>query len=196
MKNVLAAFTVLFVAAAGFAQSKIGTVNSELIVASMPAMDTVQSSLQSYGEGLDKQYAELVTEYRKEVANFQKLDSIATTPEKTLEEKGNAIRTIQGRIQQFQQNSQQMVGLKRNELMQPLYTKVGEAIDGIAKAQGYSQIFTMSDSGLAYSDPKNDITQAVADKLKITLLTEEDIRKMQEERQKLMQQQQQQMNQQ
>ena len=190
MKNVLAAFTVLFVAAAGFAQSKIGTVNSELIVASMPAMDTVQSSLQSYGEGLDKQYAELVTEYRKEVANFQKLDSIATTPEKTLEEKGNAIRTIQGRIQQFQQNSQQMVGLKRNELMQPLYTKVGEAIDGIAKAQGYSQIFTMSDSGLAYSDPKNDITQAVADKLKITLLTEEDIRKMQEERQKLMQQQQ------
>ena len=47
-----------------------------------------------------------------------------------------------------------------------------------------------------WADPKNDITQAVADKLKITLLTEEDIRKMQEERQKLMQQQQQQMNQQ
>lgn len=191
MRNVLAALAFLFVAATGFAQGKVGTVNSELLVASMPTMDSVQKSLQEYGAGLDKQYQELIGEYQKAAADYQRIDSLPTTTDAVRKSKGQTVGLIQQRIQQFEQNSQQMIGLKRNELMGPLYQKIGEAVDAVSEAQGYSQVFSTTGSGLAYADPKHDITQAVADKLKIKLLTEDDIRKMQEERQKLMQQQQQ-----
>tara|TARA_R110000751_G_scaffold263955_1_gene363133 strand:+ start:316 stop:570 length:255 start_codon:yes stop_codon:yes gene_type:complete len=71
-------------------------------------------------------------------------------------------------LQRFRQNSQGLIQIKQNELMQPLYQKVGQALNEVAQEQNYSQVLTLN-AGVAYFDPALDLTQAVADKLGVTL---------------------------
>ena len=55
--------------------------------------------------------------------------------------------------------------LKQNELMRPLYKKLNEAVDQVAKEKGFTQILTVQGNQFAYMDEKFDITKLVMDKL-------------------------------
>ena len=59
--------------------------------------------------------------------------------------------------------------IRNNELTQPLYLKIDEAMKTIIAEQGYTQILNTSANGLAYADEKYDITDAVIKKLGITV---------------------------
>ena len=57
--------------------------------------------------------------------------------------------------------------------MQPLYQKVGQALDAVAREQNYTQVLTLN-AGVAYFDPALDITDDVAKKLGVTLKSGEE----------------------
>ena len=61
------------------------------------------------------------------------------------------------------------MGLKRDELMRPLYTMLSEAIATVAKENGYTQILTITGNEFAYIDSKFDITELVLKNLGITI---------------------------
>lgn len=166
MKKLFLPVLFLFISISAFAQSKVGTIDSDLIIGSMTELEQVQKDMETYGAELDKQFNEMVTEYQAEVKAFQSLDQ--ATPEADLKTKQEEIIGLEQNIQKFRQNSQQLIQIKQNELMQPLYTKVGQALDAVAKEQGYSQVLTLN-AGVGYFDPAYDLTQAVATKLGVTL---------------------------
>ncbi len=56
-------------------------------------------------------------------------------------------------ITKFRQNASQLIPLEENRLLQPLYEKIGTALEEVAKAEGFTQVLTMNNSGLAYIDP-------------------------------------------
>lgn len=166
MKTITTSFLFLFVGLAAFAQTKVGTVDSDYLLASMPELTEVQSSIETYGSELDSQFKEMATNYQTKVTEFQNLaDTISDADKKG---KQDVIIGIEQDIQKFRQNSQQLIQIRRDELLRPLYTKLGSAIDAVAKEKGYSQVLTLG-NGVAYFDPAQDITQAVADNMKITL---------------------------
>ncbi len=78
---------------------------------------------------------------------------------------GNEIAALQDDIRRYQDNGTKLMQLKQNELMRPLYKKLNEAIDAVAKANGFTQILTTTGNQFAYVDLKFDITKLVMDKL-------------------------------
>ena len=72
-------------------------------------------------------------------------------------------------ITKFRQNASKLLPLEQNRLLQPLYNKIGTALEEVAKAEGYTQILTVSNSGLAYLDSNYDLTDTVLTKLGIPL---------------------------
>ncbi len=56
---------------------------------------------------------------------------------------------------------------RRNaELTKPLYEKLNRALSKIAEREGYSVIFDINGSGIAYIDPSLDITDELLEQLK------------------------------
>tara|TARA_R110002020_G_scaffold220100_4_gene428005 strand:+ start:966 stop:1472 length:507 start_codon:yes stop_codon:yes gene_type:complete len=166
MRKLFLPLLILFISFSSFAQTKVGTIDSDLVLASMTELTQVQKDLESYGADLDKQFNELVTNYQSKVKAFQSAE--ATVAEADKKTKQEEIIGLEQDIQKFRQNSQGLIQLKQNELMQPLYEKVGKALDAVAKEQEYTQVLSLS-SGVAYYDQNHDLTQAVADNLGITL---------------------------
>ncbi|MDP4600201.1 MAG: OmpH family outer membrane protein, partial [Polaribacter sp.] len=54
---------------------------------------------------------------------------------------------------------------KQNELMRPLYKKLNDAIELVAKENKFTQILTVQGNQFAYIDEKFDITKLVMNKL-------------------------------
>lgn len=166
MKKLANSLLFFFISAAVFAQTKVGTVDSEYLLASLPELEEVQESIETYGGELDSQFQEMVGNYQGKVDEFKSLTD--TVKEADRKAKQDVIVGIEQDIQKFRQNSQQLIQIRRNELMRPLYTKIGTAIDSVAKKEGYSQVITLGNS-VAYFDPQYDITEAVAENLGIEL---------------------------
>lgn len=61
-----------------------------------------------------------------------------------------------------------MLALKREEFLQPLYKKIGDELEKIAQAEGYTQIIQRN-GNLIYIDNRFDVTLAVIAALGIEL---------------------------
>ncbi|WP_347175046.1 OmpH family outer membrane protein [Polaribacter uvawellassae] len=147
------------------AQTKVGTVDREFIIAKMPQLKTVQDRISKYGARLDSINKSKITKHDASVKEFN--DNIKTLSEADKKIKFTEISKLKQEITQFQQNGTTMMQLRRNDFMRPLYQKVNEVIEGIAKEKGYTQILTVSGNNFAYLDINHDITKLVLAKLGI-----------------------------
>jgi outer membrane protein len=68
-------------------------------------------------------------------------------------------------LQKFEQEANQMVTAKREELLKPILTKVDEAIKAVAKEGGYSMIFDTSTGSMLFATETEDVTALVTKKL-------------------------------
>ena len=165
MKKILILVLVL---TAGFqihAQTKTGTIDTEFILSKMPELTKVEEDLKAYNSKLKEELKVKVDGYQAKVKEYQ--EKVATFTEPMKKTKQEEIIGLEGDIAKFRQNGTQLVQIEQNRLLQPLYKKIGTALEEIAKAEKYTQVFTITSSGLAYIDPNFDLTKAVLDKLGI-----------------------------
>lgn len=159
---------VLFMAATSFAQTKVGTIDPDFILAKMPELTTVQNALKEYNLDLEKQLKAKLDAYDANLSAAN--EKIATMSEADKAAKQEELAGLENDIAKFRQNGTQLVQLKQNELVQPLYKKIGDALNEIAKAQGYTQVLTVgNNNSIAYLDPAYDLTNAVLTKLGIAI---------------------------
>ena len=160
---------VVFCLAGFFAngQSKVGTINSEFIVGLMPEAKEVLKELNLYASKLDSSYQDKLVDYNAKVAAFQKLDPSLSENFKKV--KIEEINELEQDLQKSQQNGNSLINLKRDQLMNPLYQILGEAITELAKSEGFTQILTSSGNEFAYIDEAFDITEKVMAKLGIKM---------------------------
>ena len=167
MKKIIVSILVLV---AGFqlsAQTKTGTIDTELVLSKMPELTTVQENLKTYNKKLEDELKVKVDDYQAKVKDYQeKVTSFTEPMKKTKQEE---IIGLENDIAKYRQNAVQLVQLEQNRLLQPLYQKIGKTLEEVAKAEGYTQVFTITTSGLAYIDPNYDLTKKVLTKLGIKL---------------------------
>ena len=72
---------------------------------------------------------------------------------------------LENDIKQFRQNGVQLVQLKQQELLRPLYEKITKTIASISETNNYSQILNLGGVELAYYAESHDITKLVMDQL-------------------------------
>ncbi|MDC1161847.1 OmpH family outer membrane protein [Tenacibaculum sp.] len=162
-KIILIALLVSFTS---FSQTKLGTVNSDLIIGKMPQMKTVLKRMEVYAKKLDSSFEIKAKEYSTKIAAFKDAQSTMTEDDKKT--KSQEIIGLENDLGRFRENGNKMMQLRRGQYMNPLYKKLNETISEIAKANGYTQILTVNNE-FAYIDERFDITQLVLDKLGIQL---------------------------
>ena len=167
MKKIIVLLFTAIISISLNAQSKTGTIDSEYILSQMPELAKVEEDLKTYNKKLEDELKVKVDNYQAKVKEYQEKVASFTDPMKKT--KQEEIINMENEIAKFRQNGSQLVQIEQNRLLQPLYQKIGQALEEVAKAEKYTQVFTITTSGLAYVDPNYDLTKKVAAKLGINL---------------------------
>ena len=168
MKNLfkivlLLGFVIFSINSNAQTKLKLGHVDSEELLKSMPERDSALAKLKDYSKALETQFqsmqSELETKYNDFVANQ------ATYSDLIKQMKQKELEDLQKRIQDFQQSAQEDVQKKEQELLKPIIDKAKKAIEDVAKENGYNYIFDRGLQVLLYADPTEDVTALVKKKL-------------------------------
>ncbi len=140
---------------------KIGVVSVERILTEAPQVDAVNTSmLERFGPQRDE-----LQKAEKEITKMQenyKRNELVMTEDKLNDLKKQIIMKIQ-RLKQKEAQLTQEVGTVRNQELAVLQQQVRGIIDDIAKKGKYSLVLS---EGVAFSDPKLDITDKVLERMK------------------------------
>ncbi|WP_420573836.1 OmpH family outer membrane protein [Kordia sp.] len=163
IKHLLYTLAIVFCSFAASAQTKVGTVNINILVSKLPEIAQVKQGMEAYEKELQSDLKLKLDAYGKEVEEANK--AFATMNEENKKKKQQEIFDLEADIQKFRQNAVQLVQLRQDELMRPLYKKVSDAVAVISKEEKYTQVFTLDGNELAFVDPQYDLTIKVAQKL-------------------------------
>lgn len=167
MKLKITLLFITLISTLSIAQNKVGTIDSDYIINLMPETKIVIERVQNYGAKLDSSFTIKVTDFQVKLDTFKKNEKKMGALEKKVNIK--ELNALDQDIQKYKENGNALMGLKRDELMRPLYRKLNKVISEVAKEKGYSQIFTRTGNQFAYIDEKFDITDLVLDKLGIVV---------------------------
>lgn len=161
---------LFLISISGFAQSKVGVVDVEYILSNMPQINVVNEKLETYGKQLDVDLNKKVTEYKALASAYQSGKDSFTDAQRL--EKQKQLLALEDEVQKFQQNGAKLMDIKNSEFLQPLYKKIGEALEKVAKEQGYTQVM-QSTVDVVYLDPSFDLTLPILAEMGITIQTAE-----------------------
>ncbi|RSC93133.1 OmpH family outer membrane protein [Tenacibaculum singaporense] len=165
MKLKITFILALFFIGFSNAQTKVGTVDSELIISKMPQMKGVLQRVENYGKKLDSSFQIKTTEYKAKVDSFKAEEKLMTEDDKKTRIK--ELQQLELDMAKFRKNGGAMIQLQKDQSLRPLYKKLSEIIAEVAKANGYTQVLTTTGNEFGYIDERFDITQLVLDKLGI-----------------------------
>jgi outer membrane protein len=167
MKKIIAIFVLalcLFTETTQ-AQNKTGYIRVDEMVALMPELKKIDTLLVSYqNDTLPRTYNYLLSQYQRydSIAN-DSTHSPVVVRQDAAKQRGGFLEELQN----WQSSAQQMFEAKQSSLLQPLYAKVMNAINEVAKEKGYSYIY--SREALLVAPPADDILPFVAEKLKVKI---------------------------
>ena len=160
-------FFSLFLVFATFSLSyaqKFGHVNFGNLLSEMPEVKASESELETYNQQLIQQGEQMVEELKAAVAKAE-ADAPNTAPVdmRKLEAK---LRQDQAAIQQFEREMAVKIEQKRQTLLGPIIKKARDAINAVAKENGYQMVFDSSlFNSLLYTEDSSDIMALVKAKL-------------------------------
>lgn len=149
---------------------KIGFANVDYIFAEMPESKQIESNLQATQTQLQKEIEVKANEFRQKLDDYNKnaqnmLPAVRNNTERELQQ-------LQQNLQQLKEDAQITIAQKQEELMAPVYTKVGKAIEDVAKENGFSLILTSQVGGgidiILFGDEKLDASDLVLKKMGVT----------------------------
>jgi outer membrane protein len=132
---------ILAVAAVGTYAQKLGHIDSQLLLGAMPEKDVVEKELQAYASELEGHLNGMKTQYEPKIAEVQ---SNPDLPQAILDAKIKEIQELEAAIQEFQVTANQDLSQKEAELLKPMIDKAQNAIDNVAKDNGFVYIFDSS----------------------------------------------------
>lgn len=170
-KIILSAIAVLCFGFMASAQEvKIGYTNVEYIMSLMPEMEQIDADISDYGAQLDQQMQAKNVDLQRQFQNYQ--ESATTMTDQARSEREQQLRKLQEDVQKFQQDAQTSYSRKLQELLEPIQTKVYNAINSVAAENNYTHIFSESagQAGpvLLYTKDDDPFTELVLKKLGIT----------------------------
>ncbi len=147
------------------AQLKIGYINSEAILYSMPEEKVMEETLKKksdeYQAALEKMYAD----YGKSVEELQAKGNTLSEPikETMMKDLANRERTIK----EFEEKAQEDLQKLQGQLLQPIQDKANTAVKAVAKENGYTWVFDLASGSIVSAPDGDDLTPLVKKKLGI-----------------------------
>ena len=150
MKKFLLAICITILSGQlAFAQ-KIGHVNSNDLLLAMPERATIETETQNHAKQLEAQLLTMQRELETKYQDFQAKESLMT--DAIREDKIKELTSLEQRLNEFQERAQADLQQKEQELTGPLITKAKDAINKVAKENGYTYIIDSGVGVLLYID--------------------------------------------
>ena len=155
----------LIFAAVTVQAQKFGFLNSAAILAEMPEVKQAEANLEALQKQLQKKGQSMVEKLQQDYVEIQRKIEAGDLSPKQQEEEGQKLKERELEIGKFEQDMINQIQTKRNELLEPIYAKVNQAIQDVAEEDGYQFIF---DQGvLLYFEEEADVSVKVKAKLGI-----------------------------
>lgn len=174
LKTVLALFGLLWLAALqpATAQQRIGYTNAELILSLMPEAQSIEQQLRTYQQNLMQVLGVKQSYMETKLREYQELKAAGRlTPEEDTRRR-TELEQLNQEVEQSMEDAQQKLLAKRDELLQPLLEKLQQAIEDVARAEGYTYIMNANVDGssvILYGAESENVTRKILTKLGITI---------------------------
>ncbi|MCE2707252.1 MAG: OmpH family outer membrane protein [Bacteroidota bacterium] len=149
---------------------KIGYTSVELIMDLMPEMEQIGADVQDYQTQLQTNIQTKAADFQKQVEAYQQ--AAATMTETARAAKEQELTKLRDDLQKYEQDAQVSYQRKLQELLEPVQTKVINAINAVAAENNYTHIFaeTAGQSPiLLYTKEEDKFTELVLAKLGIEI---------------------------
>ena len=165
-KNICNIFLLSLLSCFLFGETKIGYIDSQIILTQYEDVRQVQVEL-------EKEQKKLQAVYEK---NFLSLDSLKSAYESrsmimSEQKQQEMIELITNKEKEMQEWQLKYFGPEgelykmQNELMAPILRTIDKAINSIGQVKGYNYIFDAASGGIVYALDAHNITQDVLDEL-------------------------------
>ena len=165
MKNlILSSFItgLLFISQGSFSQQqlKIGHVNFDEIMLSLPESDSAKAILEKETKELQSAYEEMTVTYNQLYDDYQK--GLSTYSAIVKKAKEDELIDKQKRMSEFEQNASTTLQNRNAELVRPIVEKINKAIDKVATENGFTYILDISKGSVVFtSKDSQNITPLV-----------------------------------
>jgi outer membrane protein len=148
-------------------QPKYGHMNLGNLLEALPETKKANDDLKIFTDKLSAKDDSLQKSFQVEVKGYQ--DSLAAQimPPIVAQKREAELQKKQQFIQQFEQEAQQTVSGKRDELLKPILAKIDVAIKAVAAESKYLMIFDTSTGVALFANTADDVTALVKKKLGI-----------------------------
>ena len=163
MKKILLLSLTFLISISSFSQNKFGYIDSQELLLLMPERKTAEEEVQTFAKSLESQLQAMTAEYQQSVQEYQANE--ATYTDLVKQDKVTEITGLEQRIQSFQQNAQQALQSKEQELLEPILQKARKAIEDVASEGDYTYIFDKSVGSILYVKESENILDKVKKKL-------------------------------
>lgn len=152
-------------------EMKIGYVNPQAVLAKMPEMAAIQKRLQNFAQQKQQELLQKEQDFQTQVAEYEQKAGVRTQEANQREQE--RLGQLQQDLQVAQQQAEQALQQRREELLGPLFTQIGTAIDAVAEQMELTYVLnTTTSSGdliILYASEeyqsKYDITEEVMKEL-------------------------------
>ena len=155
------------VTSTGVAQ-KYGHLNYGNLISALPDTKEADTEIESYQKQLVAKGEEMANKFKERYVEFLKKVQEGTVAPKIQQETQKSLEDEQAKINAYEQEVQQKLEQKRQELLKPILEKVNGAIEAVAKENGYSMIFDTSVfNSILFTREADDLMDEVKAKLGI-----------------------------
>ena len=166
LKSVLIVAALVIAGGTAMAQ-KSGYISVDNVVSLMPETAGLNPLLQKYqSDSLNPQFAYVVQEYNRKDSTVSGRESAKYTPAIRAQIR-QEMESLAYQVQNWQAYVQQATQNKQEEFLTPIYRKVMDAINQVAKENGYTYVYTKE--SLLVAPTSDDLLPLVAKKLNLKL---------------------------
>ncbi len=144
---------------------KFGYINTAELIQSIPEVKEANSNIETFRNQLQKKGQDMIKSLQTKYAALEKKRDRGELSPKQIEEEAMKLGEEEQQIRVFDQESQQKIVKKSEDLLQPLRTKIQEAIDQVAAENNFVYIFDYSTGFVLYADDSTDVSTLVRAKL-------------------------------
>ncbi len=165
----LAGLVAGFVATPASAQqagTKVGFINSRLVLAAAPGYAKAESLYTGEVAGFRLEVQKMQASLDSAVQSFQQSSVVLSPSARTAKQK--ELEAQQQQLEKRMQELQEKAVQRERDLIEPIQQRVTSVVEGVRAAGGFAMIFDVGvqNSGIVAADRSLDLTQKVIDQLK------------------------------
>jgi len=145
---------------------KIGYTNMDYILGFLPETKTIRSEYTSFENQIKNQLEARMEEFQQKAQAFQQGHEAMT--EAVRNKKQLELQKLHGGLEQLRLESQEKLASKYANLLEPIQNKITNAIEQVAKKNGYTHVFNANVGNmpvLLYADEGHNISDQVLQQL-------------------------------